>query len=135
MSGLRDGAEPDSRIATRGTWERRLAALPARDLTDGLRVHDARGMRARGRGLGGLDALPADRALRIPRCRAVHTFTMRFALDLIWLGPDGAVVRVDRDVPPRRHRGCARARGVVETRAGCADRFIAAGIAGYTPAR
>jgi len=135
MRRLRDGAEPGSRIADRGTWERRLAALPARDLAGGLRVHDARGMRARARGLGGLDALPADRALRIPRCRAVHTFTMRFALDLIWLGPDGAVVRVDRNVPPRRHRGCARARAVVETRAGCADRFIAAGIAGYTPVR
>ncbi len=135
MSGLGDGAEPGLRIATRGAWEQRLAALPARDLAGGLRVHDARGMRARRRGLGGLDALPADRALRIPRCRAVHTFTMRFALDLIWLGPDGTVVRVDREVPPRRHRGCARARAVVETRAGCADHFIAAGIAGYTPVR
>jgi uncharacterized protein len=114
-------------------WERRLAALPARDLAGGLRVYEARGMRARGRGLGGLPALPAEQALCIPRCRAVHTFTMRFPLDLIWLGPDGTVVRLDRDVPPRRHRGCARARAVVETRAGCADRFLAAGIAGYTP--
>ena len=132
--GLGDG-ERGPRSATRGAWERRLAPLPANDLAGGLRVHDARGLRARGRGLGGLDALPADRALRIPRCRAVQTFTMRFALDLIWLGPDGAVVRVDRGVPPRRHRGCARARAVVETRAGCADRFLAAGIAGYTSVR
>ena len=31
---------------------------------------------------------------------------MRFALDLVWLGADGAVVRVDRDVAPRRHRWC-----------------------------
>jgi len=135
MSGRHGGAAPGLRTKTSGGWERRLAALPARDLAGGLRVHDARGMRARGRGLGGLDALPADRALRIPRCRAVHTFTMRFALDLIWLGPDGAVVRVDRAVPPRRHRRCARARAVVETRAGCANRFLAAGIAGYTPDR
>jgi uncharacterized protein len=119
----------------RGGWERRLAPLPAHDLAGGLRVHDARGRRARGRGLGGLDALPGDHALRIPRCRSVHTFTMRFPLDLIWLGADGAVVRVDRAVPPRRHRGCARARAVVETKAGCADRFIAAGIGGYTPGR
>ena len=115
-------------------WERRLGRLPARELRDGLRVHDARGLRARRRGLGGLAELPAERALRL-RCRAVHTFTMCFALDLIWLGPDGAVVRVDRDVPPRRHRGCARARAVVETRAGWADRFISAGVAGYTSSR
>ena len=135
MSVGRGGAERGLPSATPHAWERRLAPLPARDLAGGLRVHDARGMRARGRGLGGLDALPADRALRIPRCRTVHTFTMRFSLDLIWLGPDGAVVRVDRAVPPRRHRGCAGARAVVETRAGCADRFLAAGIAGYTSVR
>jgi uncharacterized protein len=119
---------------SRRGWERRLEDLPANDLPGGLRIHDARGMRARRRGLGGLDALPADRALRL-RCRAVHTFTMRFALDLIWLGADGAVVRVDRGVAPRRHRGCAQARAVVETRAGCADRFISAGIGGYTAVR
>jgi uncharacterized membrane protein (UPF0127 family) len=115
-------------------WERRLGRLPASEIGDGLRVHDARGMGARRRGLGGLRSLPDERALHL-RCRAVHTFTMRFALDLIWLGRDGAVIRVDRDVPPRRHRGCARARAVVETRAGCADRFIRAGVAGYTSVR
>jgi uncharacterized membrane protein (UPF0127 family) len=135
VTRLRLGARRAARGPDAPPWERRLGALPAHDLTGGLRVHDARGMRARGRGLGGLAALPSDRALRIERCRAVHTFTMRFALDLIWLAADGAVVRVDRDVPPRRHRGCARARAVVETRAGCANRFIAAGIAGYTSER
>src|SRR4051794_34926990 len=115
-------------------WERRLGRLPVCELRGGLRVHEARGMAARRRGLGRLDELPADRGLRL-RCRAVHTFTMRFALDLIWIGRDGAVLRVDRDVPPRRHRACGRARVVVETRAGFADRFISAGVAGYTPSR
>jgi uncharacterized protein len=115
-------------------WERRLGRLPARELREGLHVHDAGGITARRRGLGGLSDLPDERALHL-RCRAVHTFTMRFALDLIWLGRDGAVIRVDRGVPPRRHRRCARARAVVETRAGCADRFIRAGVAGYTPVR
>jgi uncharacterized membrane protein (UPF0127 family) len=115
-------------------WERRLGCLPACALGGGLTVHEARGMNARRRGLGRLRDLPADRALQL-RCRAVHTFGMRFPLDLIWIGRDGTVVRVDRDVPPRRHRACARARVVVETRAGCADRFISAGVAGYTSSR
>jgi uncharacterized protein len=115
-------------------WERRLGRLPATDLGGGLRVHEARGRAARRRGLGGLDALPDDRALRL-RCRAVHTFTMRFALDLIWVDRAGRVVRVDRRVPARRHRGCLRARAVIETRAGCADRFIEAGLGGYTRTR
>jgi uncharacterized membrane protein (UPF0127 family) len=132
-----DGGAARGRLAApwrwsgRGAWERRLSRLPAHDLAGGLRVHEARGMNARRRGLGGLDDLPAERALAL-RCRSVHTFTMRFALDLVWLTADGTVVRVDRDVPPRRHRGCARARAVVETRAGWADRYIEAGVAGYT---
>jgi uncharacterized membrane protein (UPF0127 family) len=120
---------PGRRWASAPAWERRLAPLPALELPGGLRVHEARGIAARRRGLGGLDDLPGDRALRLG-CRAVHTFTMRFALDLIWLAADGTVVRVDRGVRPRRHRGCARARAVVETRAGFADRYIAAGVGG-----
>ena len=122
------------RRAVARAWEWRLGGLPALELPGGLRVHEARGMAARRRGLGGLDDLPGDCALRLG-CRAVHTFTMRFALDLIWLGADGTVLRVDRGVRPRRHRGCARARAVVETRAGFADRYIEAGVGGYTGTR
>ena len=118
----------------RRDWRERLGALPARELPGGLRVHEARGLRARRRGLAGLDDLDADRALRIGRCRAVHTFGMRFALDLVWLAADGTVVRVDREVPPRRHRWCRRADAVVETKGGESARFLAAGL-GYTPRR
>jgi uncharacterized membrane protein (UPF0127 family) len=106
----------------------RLDALPQRELPGGLRLAEARSRAARMRGLAGLDSIPASVALRIPRCRSVHTFAMRFALDLIWLDAAGAVVRVDRSVPPRRVRSCLRARSVVETRAGAADAFLAAGL-------
>ena len=50
---------------------------------------------------------------------------MRLRLDLIWLARDGTVVRVDRDVPPRRMRFCRGARSVVETVAGQGDAFRA----------
>ena len=53
---------------------------------------------------------------------------MRFPLDLIWLDKAGAVVRVDRDVPPRRLKTCLKARSVVEANAGTADAFVAAGL-------
>jgi uncharacterized membrane protein (UPF0127 family) len=53
---------------------------------------------------------------------------MRFALDLLWLGPDGGLVRVDREVGPGRLRTCLRARAVVEVRAGAAPAFVAAGV-------
>ena len=80
------------------------------------------------RGLARLDSMPDWIALHIPRCRSVHTFTMRFPLDLIWLDKAGGVVRVDRSVPPRRLRSCWRARSVVEANAGTADAFVAAGL-------
>jgi uncharacterized protein len=103
----------------------RLDALPGRELAGGLRLAEAHTRRARRKGLAGLDAMPATTALHIPRCRSVHTFTMRFALDVIWLDRDGEPVRVDRDVPPRRIRTCLRARSVVEANAGTADAFLA----------
>ena len=132
-AGRRGRRAPLSAVA-RGDWRERLAALPAQELPGGLTVHEARGLRARRRGLAGLDDLGAAHALRIGRCRAVHTFGMRFPIDLVWLGRDGEVVRVDHDVPPRRHRSCRRAAAVVETKGGESGRFVAAGL-GYTPRR
>ena len=104
----------------------RFAGSPQRSLPGGLTLVEARGSKARRQGLSRLDSLPADHALLIPRCPSVHTFGMRFALDLIWLGKGDAVVRVDRAVPPRRMRLCVRARSVVETGDGEADAFVAA---------
>ena len=104
----------------------RLDALAARELPGGLRLAHAERRPDRMKGLAALDAMPATYALHLPRCRSVHTFTMRFPLDLIWLGKDGAPVRIDRDVVPRRLRTCLRARSVVEANAGTAAAFVAA---------
>lgn len=104
----------------------RLDALPARGLPGGLTLHEARGAKARGRGLAGLDALPAGQALHLVPCRSVHTLGMRFALDLVWLDRDGGVVGVDAAVGPRRLRTCLRARSVVECNAGEGEAFAAA---------
>jgi uncharacterized membrane protein (UPF0127 family) len=106
----------------------RLDALPGRDLPGGLRVAKASSRPARMKGLARLDSMPAGAALHIPRCRSVHTFTMRFPLDLIWLDREGRPVRVDHSVPPRRFKACPRARSVVEANAGRADAFLAAGL-------
>ena len=106
----------------------RLEALPGRELPGGLRVAEAHTRAARLKGLARLDAMPETVALHIPKCWSVHTFTMRFPLDLIWLGRDGTVVRVDEHVPPRRLRTCVRARSVVECNAGAAPAFVDAGL-------
>ena len=106
----------------------RLDALPGRDLPGGLRVAEAHTRAARLKGLAKLDAMPPTMALHIPKCWSVHTFTMRFPLDLVWLAKDGSVVRIDENVPPRRVRTCVRARSVVECNAGTARAFVDAGF-------
>jgi uncharacterized membrane protein (UPF0127 family) len=103
----------------------RFRGLDVTDLAGALRVVEARTRASRRLGLARLDALPAGYALRIPTL-SVHTFGMRFALDLVWLRKDGTVVRVDHDVARRRMKLCARARAVIETNAGEGDRFAAA---------
>jgi uncharacterized membrane protein (UPF0127 family) len=104
----------------------RLEALPHVVLPGGLRLARADGGRARLLGLAALEGLPGVWALHLPRCRSVHTFGMRFPLDLVWLDGDGKPVRVDRGVGPRRLRSCVRARSVVEVATGAADAWLAA---------
>jgi uncharacterized membrane protein (UPF0127 family) len=105
----------------------RFAGLPRRALAGELVLIAAATHRSRRRGLARLDRLAADHALHITQTPSVHTVGMRFDLDLIWLGRNGQVVRVDRAVPRGRMRFCLRARSVIETVAGQADAFLAAG--------
>lgn len=65
------------------------------------------------RRLTGLAGRREGHALLIPRCRSVHTFGMRYPLDLVWLA-EGRIVRVDHAVPPWRLRSCATADSVLE---------------------
>lgn len=79
----------------------RLAALP-RCRALGREVAVAATHRAR---LLGLAALPRERAgtgLLLPRCRSVHTFGMRFELDLVFLDRAGRPLAIFVRVPPRR---------------------------------
>jgi uncharacterized protein len=107
-------------------WEVRLGGLLEAPLDGGLTLHVARSFRERRRGLAKMAPLPDDHALRILKCNSIHTFGMRFPLDLVWLGRRGHVLRVDHDVRPRRMKLCVRARSVVETCAGHGDRFAQA---------
>jgi uncharacterized membrane protein (UPF0127 family) len=93
---------------------RRLERLPCLVLPGGSRLAIAHDRRARLLGLAGLATPPAGWGLVLPRCRSVHTFGMRFALDLLWLAPDGRLLRVDRAVAPCRVRACRSAFAVVE---------------------
>jgi uncharacterized protein len=74
----------------------------------GNEVPVAVGVRARLLGLALLDREAAGPGLLIPRCAAVHTFGMRFPLDVYFLGAGDEILDLRRAVPPRRfvaHRG------------------------------
>jgi len=90
---------------------RRLPTLPVR--IDGIEVRIAATACARLLGLACLRKRPPC-GLLLSRTRSVHTFGMRFALDLVWLDARGRPIRVDTAVPPRRVRPCDAARAVLE---------------------
>lgn len=104
----------------------RFEGVHRRDLPGGLTLLVASTRRSRRRGLGRLASLPAGHALLLTPCRSIHTLSMRFALDLVWLDRDGRPLRVDAAVAPWRMRTCLRARSVVEAGAGDGERFRAA---------
>jgi uncharacterized protein len=79
---------------------------------DGFPV--AKGFKARTRGLSRCDLADAGPGLLIPRCASVHTFGMRFPLDLYFLDREGRVLSVKRRVPPRRVVWQRGARSVLE---------------------
>jgi uncharacterized protein len=79
----------------------------------------ARDFRTRLRGLAWRDRERAGPGLLFPRCWSVHTFGMRFELDVYFLDSAGRVISVRRRVPPRRlvwQRGAA---AVLEIPAAC----------------
>jgi trehalose synthase len=92
---------------------RRLRDLPSTTAL-GHEVRVATGLRARLLGLSHLDREQAGPGLLIPRCSSVHTFGMRFALDLVFLDRDGRPCSVRRQVPPRRLASDRRASSVLE---------------------
>ncbi len=80
----------------------------------GRRVPVATGLRARLLGLAHLDRERAGAGLLIPRCACVHTFGMRFALDLVFLDRRGEAIAVRRGVRPRRVASARGASAVLE---------------------
>lgn len=70
------------------------------------------------RGLLGRTALTDQQALLIRPCSSVHTFGMRFALDLVYLRRDWTIRKLVHSLPPRRLSFCPGAAMVIEMRAG-----------------
>jgi uncharacterized membrane protein (UPF0127 family) len=94
-------------------WPRRLEGLRRVNLL-GRELAIAETVVSRLLGLALLDRAEAGEGLLIPRCRAVHTFGMRFPLDLIFLDRAARVIQLRRRIPRRRFVACASADSVIE---------------------
>lgn len=68
----------------------------------------------RRKGLLGRNSLPAGEGLWIIPCESVHTFGMRFPIDLVYLDRNKRVKKIRSAVPPWRLSACLSAHSVIE---------------------
>jgi uncharacterized membrane protein (UPF0127 family) len=68
------------------------------------------------------ESLPEGTGLIIAPSNAIHTFFMRFSIDVAFVSKDGRVVKLRAAVRPWRMAGALRAYAVVELPAGTLER-------------
>jgi uncharacterized membrane protein (UPF0127 family) len=91
-----NGAPSSRQIRVADTWWRRAVGLLATpDLSDPC-------------------------GLLISPCNSVHTLGMRYAIDVLFLGADGEVLKLVPALKPLRAAGCRGAKSTLELRAGLA---------------
>ena len=94
------------------------ARLHVRGRDTGVAVSITETARERMRGLLGRDRLPSNEALLLEHCGSVHTFRMRFAIDVVFLDRHRRIVAIHHDVPQRRMLCHLRATRTLEMPAG-----------------
>jgi hypothetical protein len=89
----------------------------------------------RNKGLLGRNTLELGEGLWIVPCSAVHTFGMRFTIDLVYIGRDKRVKKVRSGVPPWHMSACITAHSVVELASGivCATQTQAGDVLEFSP--
>lgn len=101
---------------------RRRETPPTRLLVSNLTRHTVLATRMevadsgpkRNKGLLGRDRLSPGEGLWIVPCEAVHTFAMRFAIDLVYLDRKNRIRKLSSAVPPWRLSACFSAHSVLE---------------------
>jgi len=93
-----------------------------RNLTKGTVLADAAELAghgaARRKGLLGREGLAPGEALLIVPCEGVHTFFMRFAIDVVFIDRKKRVRKIRSNMPRRRMSFCLRAHSTIELPAG-----------------
>lgn len=89
-----------------------------RDVVLGDAVAVAKDSRSRRTGLLRHTRLAPGEGLWIVPCEAVHTFGMKFAIDVVFVSRDKHVLKIRKDMTVRRIAMCLRAHSVLELPAG-----------------
>jgi uncharacterized protein len=96
----------------------RQAVNATRGTTLATKLELAHSGESRRKGLLGRDGLLPGEGLWIAPCESVHTFFMRFAIDLVYLDRRLRVKKVRSNVGPWRLSACLSAHSVLELPAG-----------------
>lgn len=95
------------------------------DRTGDLVAHEVEAAfdsRTRRKGLLGRDGLHDGQAMVLAPCGAIHTFGMRFPIDVLFVARDGRVLKIVERLAAWRIAGSLRAIATVELAAGHASR-------------
>ena len=85
------------------------------------RIEVAGDSASRKKGLLGRDRLEPGSAVVIAPCQGVHTFGMRFAIDIVAVTRDGVVIKIRSHVPRRRIVLAWKAYAILELPSGTVD--------------
>ncbi|CAD6557682.1 hypothetical protein LMG28727_06415 [Paraburkholderia kirstenboschensis] len=100
----------------------KFARLKVHGKDAGIHVSITQTMCERMRGLLGRDSLPPGEAILLRRCGSVHTFGMRFDIDVLFLDRHERVVAIHHGVRKRRLLLNLRAAHTLEMPAGAAGK-------------
>lgn len=105
-----------------------IAFNSTRNAPVALKVDKADTPASRSKGLLGRASLTADEGLWIVPCPMIHTFFMKFPIDVLFLGADLTVRRVIEDMRPwRLSPWVLSARSVLELKGGVLKGSVAVG--------
>lgn len=77
----------------------------------------------RARGLLGTPVLEAGTGLLILPCNSVHTWFMKYSIDVVFLDKKSRIIKIVNNLKPYRYTGAFRAHGVLELGAGTAEQI------------
>jgi uncharacterized protein len=111
FSGIRNGHAPSGEPAP----DVRMQVLNVtRQTYLATRMEVADSGPKRNKGLLGRESLAPGEGLWIVPCEAVHTFAMRFPIDLVYLDRDHRIKKLRNAVAPWRLSGCLTAHSIIE---------------------